>query len=158
HLQPDALLRRPDDGAADRVGVQRRAHHGRVDLLLPAGHRRRAGRALPAQEPARRLTRMSRLAIVLSHPTQYYSPWFRWMAAHTPLDFRVFYLWEFGVTTQLDREFGASFKWDVDLLSGYDHEFVPNVARDPGTHHFGGLNTPALGDRLRAWHPDAVLL
>lgn len=101
---------------------------------------------------------MSRLAIVLSHPTQYYSPWFRWLATHTRLDFRVFYLWEFGVTTQRDPEFGTRFKWDVDLLSDYDHEFVPNVASDPGTHHFGGLHNPELGDRLRAWHPDAVLL
>ncbi|MCW5550259.1 MAG: glycosyltransferase family 4 protein [Opitutaceae bacterium] len=101
---------------------------------------------------------MSRLAIVLSHPTQYYSPWFRWMGTHTRLDFRVFYLWEFGVTEQRDPQFGARFKWDVDLLSGYDHEFVPNVARDPGTHHFNGLHNPELAERLRAWHPDAVLL
>ncbi len=101
---------------------------------------------------------MSRLAIVLSHPTQYYSPWFRWMGTHTRLDFRVFYLWEFGVTEQHDPQFGARFKWDVDLLSGYDHEFVPNVARDPGTHHFNGLQNPELDARLQAWHPDAVLL
>jgi glycosyltransferase involved in cell wall biosynthesis len=101
---------------------------------------------------------MSRLAIVLSHPTQYYSPWFRWMGTHTRLDFHVFYLWEFGVTEQRDPQFGHRFKWDVDLLSGYDHEFVPNLSRDPGTHHFGGLHNPALGERLRAWQPDAVLL
>ena len=101
---------------------------------------------------------MTRLAIVLSHPTQYYSPWFRWMGTHTRLDFRVFYLWEFGVTEQRDPQFGARFKWDVDLLSGYDHEFVPNVAHDPGTHRFNGLHNPELDARLRAWHPDAVLL
>lgn len=101
---------------------------------------------------------MSRLAIVLSHPTQYYSPWFRWMGTHTRLDFHVFYLWEFGVTEQRDPQFGHRFKWDVDLLSGYDQEFVRNTARDPGTHHFGGLNNPELEARLRAWQPDAVLL
>ncbi len=101
---------------------------------------------------------MSRLAIILSHPTQYYSPWFRWLRANTGLEFRVFYLWDFGVTDQRDPQFKTSFKWDVDLLSGYDHEFVPNVARDPGTHHFHGLHTPTLGARLRAWQPTAVLL
>jgi glycosyltransferase involved in cell wall biosynthesis len=99
-----------------------------------------------------------RLAVVLSHPVQYYSPWFQWLRAHTPLDFRVFYLWPAGVTEQRDPEFGQSFKWDVDLLSGYEHEFVPNVARDPGTHHFGGLDNPTLPARLAAWRPDAVLL
>ena len=98
-----------------------------------------------------------RVAILLSHPTQYYSPWFAWLRRHTALDFRVFYLWQFGVTAQRDPQFQATFKWDVDLLSGYDSEFVPNVARDPGTHHFGGLRNPALTARLAAWQPDAVL-
>lgn len=101
---------------------------------------------------------MHRLAIVLSHPVQYYSPWFRWLRAHTPLEFRVFYLWEFGVTPTRDPQFGTTFQWDVDLLAGYDSEFVPNIARDPGTHHFGGLDNPALTARLAAWRPGAVLL
>jgi glycosyltransferase involved in cell wall biosynthesis len=99
-----------------------------------------------------------RLAIVLSHPVQYYSPWFRWLRANTALEFRVFYLWEFGVTTRRDPQFGTAFQWDVDLLGGYDSEFVPNVARDPGTHHFGGLDNPTLTARLAAWSPDAILL
>ena len=99
----------------------------------------------------------ARLAVVISHPTQYYSPWFRWVRAHTTLEFRVFYLWEFGITAQRDPKFERTFQWDVDLLSGYDHEFVPNVARDPGTHHFAGLRNPTLAARLAAWRPTAVL-
>jgi glycosyltransferase involved in cell wall biosynthesis len=99
-----------------------------------------------------------RLAIVLSHPTQYYSPWFRWLRANTSLTLRVFYLWEFGVQPTRDPEFQATFRWDVDLLDGYDHEFVPNTARDPGTHRFNGLRNPALTTRLAAFRPDAILL
>lgn len=98
-----------------------------------------------------------RLAIVLSHPTQYYSPWFRWLRTHTAITFRAFYLWDFGITAQRDPKFQATFKWDIDLLSGYDHEFVPNVAKDPGTDHFSGLRNPSLPTRLAAWHPSAVL-
>jgi glycosyltransferase involved in cell wall biosynthesis len=96
--------------------------------------------------------------VVLSHPTQYYSPWFRWLRANTALEFRVFYLWEFGVTAQRDPKFQTTFKWDVDLLSGYEHEFVPNTARDPGTHRFGGLRNPTLTARLAAWRPTALLM
>lgn len=98
-----------------------------------------------------------RLAVVVSHPIQYYSPWFRWMCAQG-WTLRVFYLWDFGVMQRNDPEFGRSLAWDVDLLSDYEHEFVPNVARDPGTHHFRGLDNPGLGARLRAWSPDAVLV
>jgi glycosyltransferase involved in cell wall biosynthesis len=95
---------------------------------------------------------------VLSHPTQYYSPWFRWLRARTEIGFRVFYLWDFGVTNRRDPEFGVNLMWDVDLLSGYDSEFLPNRAARPGTGHFWGLRNPTLPGRLAAWRPDAVLL
>ncbi|MBI5771156.1 MAG: glycosyltransferase family 4 protein [Verrucomicrobia bacterium] len=100
----------------------------------------------------------SRLAVVVSHPTQYYSPWFAWLAAHAPLDLRVFYLWDFGVKAQRDPQFGRTFAWDRDLLAGYAHEFVPNRAHPPGTERFGGLDNPGLLPRLRAWAPGAVLM
>jgi glycosyltransferase involved in cell wall biosynthesis len=99
-----------------------------------------------------------RLAIVLSHATQYYSPWFRWLREKTPLTFRVFYLSDFGLKPALDEKFGVSFAWDVDLKSGYDWELVPNTARQPDTARFGGLRNPELPARLRAWRPDAILL
>jgi glycosyltransferase involved in cell wall biosynthesis len=108
--------------------------------------------------PVRGESRPTRLAIVLSHPTQYYSPWFRWVAAHTDITLRVFYLWNFGVSAQRDPKFTTTFQWDVDLLSGYDHEFVPNTARDPGTHHFWGLRNPKLIRQLARWSPDALLV
>lgn len=106
-------------------------------------------------------SRPSRLAVVLSHPTQYYSPWFRHLATADGLpgwELRVFYLWDFGVTATHDRQFNRRFQWDVDLLTGYAFEFVPNVAADPGTHHFNGLDNPALRARLVAYAPDAILL
>ena len=99
-----------------------------------------------------------RLAIVLSHPTQYYSPWFRWLRAQTGISLRVFYLWDFGLTSQRDRQFGTKIKWDTDLTGGYDWELVPNRSRDPGTHHFGGLENPGLPDRLAAYAPTALLV
>jgi len=99
-----------------------------------------------------------RLAVVLSHPTQYYSPWFRWLRGRTSLDFRVFYLWDSGVSPRRDPQFGTTFEWDVDLLSGYDCEFVPNTAARPGAERFLGFRNPGLTGRLAAWRPDAMLL
>ncbi len=80
------------------------------------------------------------------------------MHEHTDLEFRVFYLWDFGVTRKLDTQFGTAYKWDVDLLSGYENEFVPNTSKNPGAEHFFGFNNPCLTARLREWRPDAVLL
>jgi len=99
-----------------------------------------------------------RLAVVLAHPTQYYSPWFRWLRSRTSLEFRVFYLWDFGVAQRRDPSFGTSFRWDVDLLSGYNYEFVPNASARPGAEHFLGFSNPELPGRLGAWRPDSMLL
>src|SRR5690606_28309377 len=54
--------------------------------------------------------------------------------------------------------FGTAFDWDVDLLSGYAHEFLRNVARDPGVHHFGGCDTPEIASRLKRNDFDALLV
>ncbi|MEN9662529.1 MAG: hypothetical protein RL324_1478 [Verrucomicrobiota bacterium] len=99
-----------------------------------------------------------RLAVVLSHPTQYYSPWFRWLAVRAGMNLRVFYLWDFGVTPTRDPRFQTTVQWDVDLLSGYESEFVPNRSTHPGAESFRGFDNPQLTGRLAAWRPDAVLL
>ncbi len=98
------------------------------------------------------------MAIVLSHPTQYYSPWFRQLAGNAECAVRVFYLWDAGVTPTKDPHFNRTIAWDVDLLSGYEHELVPNISRRPTTEHFNGLRNPDIIPRLDRWKPDAVLL
>ncbi len=108
----------------------------------------------PVMQPERR----RRLAVVVSHPIQYFAPWFAHIASTGLLDLRVFHLWDFGVTARVDRDFGVELRWDVPLLDGYESELVPNRSGDPGTHHFAGLDNPALVDRLAAWSPDAILL
>ncbi len=80
-----------------------------------------------------------RLAIVATHPIQYYAPWFQRVAAEPDFDLKVFYLWDFGVTDQHDKGFDRTIRWDLPLLDGYAHEFVENTSRDPGTHHFRGI-------------------
>lgn len=99
-----------------------------------------------------------KLAVVVSHPIQYYAPWFRQIVAGGAARLRAFHLWNFGVTTQRDAGFGHALKWDVPLLDGYESEFVPNVSARPGTDRFFGLRNPELAGRVAAWEPDAVLV
>jgi glycosyltransferase involved in cell wall biosynthesis len=99
-----------------------------------------------------------RLAVVVSHPIQYYAPWFRMLALEPELELMVFYLWDFGVEPRADRGFGHTLVWDIPLLEGYPHCFVANRAADPGTHHFNGLHNPTLVKELLAWWPDTLLL
>ncbi len=58
----------------------------------------------------------------------------------------------------MDKGFGSTVKWDVDLLSGYPSTFLENLSSDPGTHHFMGLRNPGISRALQSWDPDAILL
>lgn len=100
-----------------------------------------------------------RLAVITTHPIQYYAPLFRELAAAGAVKLRVFYGWT-GAAGQSahDPGFRRMVKWDVPLLDGYDHLFVSNASSDPGLHHFRGLDSPDLIASVEAWQPDAVLV
>jgi glycosyltransferase involved in cell wall biosynthesis len=103
--------------------------------------------------------RRVRLAIVSTHPIQYYAPVFRKLAESETVMPRVFFTWSQTADGPVfDPGFGTSFSWDLPLLEGYEHEFVPNVAKDPGSHHFLGIQNPALIPAISRWSADAVLI
>jgi glycosyltransferase involved in cell wall biosynthesis len=103
--------------------------------------------------------RRPKLAIVTTHPIQYYAPVFRALAASPEMQLRVFYTWSQAESQGIyDAGFGAEVKWDVPLLEGYEHRFVANVAARPGVEHFAGLQTPSLVSEITAWEADAVLV
>lgn len=97
-----------------------------------------------------------RLAIVASHPVQYYAPLFRELAKR--LDLMVFYAHRATPQDQSQAGFGVGFTWDIDLLSGYPYEFLHNVAASPTLDRFAGVDTPEIGRRLGAGRFDAVLV
>ena len=100
-----------------------------------------------------------KLAIVCTHAIQYYAPVFRALAESDDIDVRVFYTWsQAAADSVFDSGFRAHVKWDIPLLEGYAHQFVPNVAQRPGPDHFFGLNTPTLAREVEAWQPDALLV
>jgi len=100
-----------------------------------------------------------KLAIIVTHPIQYYSPVFRALALRESLDLRVFYTWSQTHSGEYaDKGFGRNIKWDIPLLDGYTYEFVPNVAKSPDIEHFWGLRNPTLIGAIEAWAPDALLV
>jgi glycosyltransferase involved in cell wall biosynthesis len=98
-----------------------------------------------------------RLAVLTTHPIQYNAPLFRELAQRPGLDVHVFYGWE-GTENATDVEFGRRIAWDIPLLDGYNWTLVPNIAADPGTHHFQGLDNPQMNERIKEWRPDAILV
>lgn len=97
----------------------------------------------------------SKLAIILSHPVQYYSPLF--VAAAKQLELKVFYGFKPNAQEQGKEGFGKAFEWDVDLLSGYDFEFVDNLAQNPSSAFYKGCDTPTIGERLKSFGATHVI-
>jgi glycosyltransferase involved in cell wall biosynthesis len=97
-----------------------------------------------------------RLAIVTSHPIQYYAPIFRMLDRR--IDLEVFYAHRATTTDQAKAGFGTAFEWDVDLLSGYRSHFMTNVAKEPTTANFFGCDTPEVTQHISSEKFDAVLV
>jgi glycosyltransferase involved in cell wall biosynthesis len=96
-----------------------------------------------------------KLGVVASHPIQYQAPWFRNLAER--VDLTVIFACQLDAKAQ-GKDFGRAFVWDVDLLSGYRHEFLTNISQSPDTARFFGCDTPAVGDRINKENFDAVIL
>jgi glycosyltransferase involved in cell wall biosynthesis len=101
---------------------------------------------------------MIKLAIIVSHPIQYYSPLFTRLAASEQLQVKVFYTWNPKENANYDPGFNKNIEWDIPLLEGYDYIFSKNISKNPGTHHYFGLDNPHLIGQIQHWQPDALLL
>ena len=96
------------------------------------------------------------MALIVSHPIQYYAPLYRRIAARGDIELKVFFTWHVATQPLPDHGFKRELKWDVPLTEGYDFELVRNISSSPGTHHFWGLRNPELVSRVMMWRPDAV--
>jgi glycosyltransferase involved in cell wall biosynthesis len=102
------------------------------------------------------VSQKTRLAILASHPIQYFAPWFRHLA--TRFDLEVLYAHQQDARGQAEAGFGVQFEWDVPLLDGYRYRWLKNVSHRPGLQTFGGCDTPELFDLVRPERYDALLV
>jgi glycosyltransferase involved in cell wall biosynthesis len=64
---------------------------------------------------------------MVSHPIQYQAPLLRRIAQEHDIELTVFFGSNFSVQEYVDKGFGVDVKWDVPLLDGYRHEFLPSI-------------------------------
>jgi glycosyltransferase involved in cell wall biosynthesis len=65
-----------------------------------------------------------RLGVLDLNPIQYHTPLYQRLAARGSVRLDVLYLSDHGLKPVLDPGFGVPVAWDIDLLSGYEHEFL----------------------------------
>jgi len=99
-----------------------------------------------------------RLAIITTHPIQYYAPIFKLLNERGNIDIKVFYTWGEKALDKHDPGFDKNITWDIPLLDGYPFAWVNNTSGDPGSHHYKGIINPGLIQQVEDWKPDAVLI
>ena len=99
---------------------------------------------------------VKRVAIVTSHPIQYYAPLFKLLAQG--IELKVFYTWGKDSVEKYDPGFGKKVQWDVPLLEGYDYQYLENTSTVPGSHHFKGIRNPTIIKELLDYNPAAILV
>ncbi|WP_114781600.1 glycosyltransferase family 4 protein [Botryobacter ruber] len=101
---------------------------------------------------------MFKVAIVSTHPIQYNSPLFRELAKVENIIVKVFFTWEQSQEKVFDPKFKREIKWDIPLLDGFEVVFLKNTAKDPGSHHFFGIQNPDAVHEIDRFCPDALLV
>lgn len=96
-----------------------------------------------------------RLAIIVSHPIQHFAPWHRELAKLPDVDLRVFFCCDWGLTSYIDPEFKIPVAWDIPLVDGYEHEFLP-IAHRPERLDFWQVDNPSVGEALDKFDPHVV--
>lgn len=97
-----------------------------------------------------------KLAIITTHPIQYYSPVFQLLAKELAL--KVFYTAGDLSQNKYDPGFQQKIEWDIPLLDGYEFEFLENIAKHKGSHHFKGIVNQNAILQIKAYQPDEILI
>lgn len=100
-----------------------------------------------------------RLAIITTHPIQYYAPLFKLLSVRGIIEFCVFYTWGVqGSRAKYDPDFNKIIEWDIPLLEGYRSIFLENISKEPGSHHYNGIINPDIISQIDEYSPDAILV
>jgi glycosyltransferase involved in cell wall biosynthesis len=86
---------------------------------------------------------VKKLAIITTHPIQYYAPVFKLLGASERLDIKVYYTRGEETLQQFDPGFGKLISWDIPLLEGYSYQWV--------------LHRNLIA-QVASWQPDALLV
>lgn len=91
-------------------------------------------------------------ALIASHVIQYQAPFFRLLAEK--VDLEVIFCSTDGARVYRDAEMQTTFRWDLDLLSGYRHRFLRNFGFGEG---YTRLINPGIVPALLFHRYDAVI-
>lgn len=94
---------------------------------------------------------------MVSHPIQHFAPWYKEAAKLPSLDLKVFFYANWGLAGDVDPGFGTNLKWDIPLLEGYAHKFLP-MQPTSGAVNDPELDNPSVAEALSDFAPDVIMV
>lgn len=89
------------------------------------------------------------LIFINTHPIQYVAPFYQYLASQG-MPLMVVYHSDRSMGQNMDTEFGRPVQWDIPLLAGYNHQFLPNKGwGDPAKKGFWSLFNPGVFSFLK---------
>lgn len=101
----------------------------------------------------------TKIAVLQSHPIQYFSPLWAKLSRNKRIAVKVYYCSDSSIKGLLDKQFGQNVKWDIPLLDGYEYQFLKNYSPRPSvTTKFWGLMNWGIFNRLKKDRPDIIII
>jgi glycosyltransferase involved in cell wall biosynthesis len=104
------------------------------------------------------MTKPTRIAVINSHPIQYFAPLYAYLNSAPDIEVTALYLSDFSLRGGKDAEFGREVKWDLDLLAGYRSVFLGSRASRREPRGFWSLIVPEVWAEVRSGRYDVVWL
>jgi glycosyltransferase involved in cell wall biosynthesis len=115
-------------------------------------------RVLAATEDNFDPNRRVRIAVLNSHPIQYFAPLYAYLNSAPELEVTALYMSDVSIRGGNDADFGRDVKWDVDLIAGYRSVFLGQAVRTREPRGFWSLIVPQVWKELRSGRYDVLWL
>ena len=100
-----------------------------------------------------------RLAVLVTHPIQYFQPVFQELSKNGEVDTRVFFGCKAGANEYYDEEFEKFISWNSSPTSGFESQFITNGANISGLRGIAGCwRGIQAAQKIIKWDSDNVLI
>jgi glycosyltransferase involved in cell wall biosynthesis len=103
-------------------------------------------------------TKMTKYAILISHPIQYLVPLFQALSEHKTISTEIWCNNDFGNKPFYDPDFRKTIKWDIDVVEGYNRRLLKNFSLWPSTSFFGQINPSVITLLFSTQRPDVLMV
>jgi glycosyltransferase involved in cell wall biosynthesis len=100
----------------------------------------------------------TRVAVLNSHPIQYFAPMYAYLNRDPALEITALYCSDFSLRHGMDPGFGERITWDVDLLQGYPSVFLGERAKTRNPAGYLSLVCPEVWTEVRSGKYDVLWL